>query len=168
MATALTQDIRVKFGCVYTNALDLTTTDDSLAKQYKWTTTNGTGTDQADQLWHDTRTLAAGATDNLDLAGGVTNAFGTTMTFAKVKGVFIKNNSTTSGEYFTVGNATAPVQLWFGATTGTELLQHDACTLHVNNKSGWTVTAATGDTLKIVNSGTASNTYDIIIWGTSA
>ena len=47
MATTLTQDIRILISSLYTDALDLTTPNDALNKQYKWTTANGTGTDQA-------------------------------------------------------------------------------------------------------------------------
>jgi hypothetical protein len=41
---------------------------------------NGTGANQANQLFHDQRSLAAGASENLDLAGSLIDAFGRVIT----------------------------------------------------------------------------------------
>jgi len=67
------------------------------------TFTNGTGANQANNLYAATRTLNSAATETLDLAGSLANAFGDTITASQVKGVYIKNTSTTDS--LVVGDA---------------------------------------------------------------
>ncbi len=49
--------------------------------------TNGSGVDQADMIWTDTRTLAPSANEDIDLYGVLVNAFGDTIEL-KPKGMF--------------------------------------------------------------------------------
>lgn len=135
--------------------------------------TFGTGNNQVNQLWRDRRTLTAGAADNLDLAGGITNGFGVTATFAKVKEIKIHNRSANqtvpTTATLTVGNGSNPFIGWFGAGTHTEGIALDG-TMHKSNPlAGWTVTGGTGDNLKILNdAGALVAEYDIEIAGVSA
>src|SRR5688572_2620105 len=51
----------------------------------------GTGLNQSDKLFADqNRAITTGATDSLDLAGGLTDPLGVAVTFVKVKGIYIK------------------------------------------------------------------------------
>ncbi len=63
-----------------------------------------------DQLWHDKRTIAKSATDNIDLQGEA-NSFGHTVVFTSVSNVVLYNSTTaaTVATYFvaTTGNAQA-------------------------------------------------------------
>jgi hypothetical protein len=131
----------------------------------------GTSTGLADLLFFDTRSLGASATEDLDLAGGLTDAFGATLTFVKIKGIYVKaaaaNNVANS---LIVGNATAPFIGPFGAAGASEIyLPPGGFLFLVHPTTGWTVTATTGDDLKMTNSaGTNTISYDVVIWGTSA
>ena len=58
---------------------------------------NGTGANQADKVFTDTRTVTTGATDSLDLAGSLTDAFGATITLARVKAILVKAASGNGG-----------------------------------------------------------------------
>jgi hypothetical protein len=133
--------------------------------------TSGTGAGQADKVFSDRRTLAASATEDLDLAGVLLDAFGAAITFVRVKGIFISAAATNannvvvgaaaSNPWATLLNATGTLTLRPGATVG--------AMAGVTDGTGYTVTAATGDLLKVANSGAGTSvTYDIHIVGASA
>src|SRR5688572_14836683 len=86
---ALSTELSVRLAGTLTSSLDLSTPADALVHATKMILTSGTGANQADMMWHDTRTLGASASENLDLAGSLTNAFGTTQTFARIKMVLV-------------------------------------------------------------------------------
>jgi hypothetical protein len=132
---------------------------------------SGVAAGQADRVFSDRRTLAASATEDLDLAGALVDAFGATVTFARVKGLVIAaaagntNNvvlgNATSNAWATLLGATSTVTLRPGAFLALGTGAADAV--------GYAVTAGTGDLLKVANSGAGSSvTYDVHIIGASA
>ena len=130
---------------------------------------SGTGDYEGDILWADERTLATGATEDLDLFGILSTAFGATVSAVEVIAVAIaskRNASNTTN--LTVGAGTNPAQLWFGATTHSAIIQPEGRMVHCAPKSGWTITAGTGDILKILNAAGASHVYQIVIVARSA
>jgi len=154
-----------------TKALDLTTVSDPLAFRRAVSLTDGTAAGQADKVFHDRRTLAASAAEDLDLAGVLLDAFGAAITFARVKGLYISaaaanTNSVVVGaasatQWATLLNAAGTVTLRPGATFGAMAGVADA--------TAYAVAAGTGDLLKVANSaGSTSVTYDIVIVGASA
>ena len=166
MATSLSVTLTFKIAHDYTNALDLSTPKDDFDLTLSDTLSNGTGNDQVDVVWHDQRTLAT-TSENLDLAGSLTSAFGSTVTFAKVKGICIKNMSTTTTQIVTVGGAAATQFInWVGDSSDTVKVGPDGILFLWSPMDGYAVTAGTGDLLKIATS--ANITYDIWIIGTSA
>ena len=99
-----------------------------------------------------------------DLAGGITNVFGQTITMVGVIAVFLKNSGAAA---MTMGNHANAVQLFFGATTHTAIVQPGQFLFVTNdNATDWPVTAGTGDTLQIA--GTNGDSYDLIVIGRSA
>ena len=127
----------------------------------------GTGAEQSDLVFGpDKRTLAGGANESLDLnGGGLTDIFGNALNFAKVRGLVIQNLSAT--KTFTIGNDASPF-VFLGAGTHTVVLPPNGFLLLVNQETGWTVTAGTGDKLKVANDAGAAADYLIYILGTSA
>ncbi len=167
MATSLTTDLTLKLGALLTNPLDLSTTRDPVNQDWSDALAEGTGSDQADVLWHDTRTLA-GTSEDLDLAASLTDAFGTSVTFVNVKLIAIRNNSTTTTESLAIGGAAATQFInWVGDATDIVNLGPSGIFLLWDPIDGYPVTAGTGDLLKI-DSGADTFSYDIIIVGTSA
>lgn len=57
---------------------------------------NGTGSDQANQVYADTSTIGAAATVNYDLVASIDDVFGDQMSFTIIKGIIFKNTSTTA------------------------------------------------------------------------
>ncbi|MHC5259905.1 hypothetical protein ACYSUO_18665 [Streptomyces sp. UC4497] len=151
-------------------ALDLTTARDGLAFRRAVQLNDGTGAGKADRVFHDRRTLAASATEDLDLAGVLLDAFGATITFVRVKGLFISaaaantNNvvvGAATNAWATLLSATGTLTLRPGASVGAMAGPADT--------TAYAVTAGTADLLKIANSGAGSTvSYDIVIVGSSA
>jgi hypothetical protein len=127
----------------------------------------GTAAGQADIVFCDTRSLATNTSESLDLAGGVTDVFGVTRTFVKVKALRIKAASTNTTT-LVIGNGTNPFVGPFGSGSHTLSLAPGAEILLSNPVDGWTVTAGTGDILKITNPAGATASFDLDIAGTSA
>lgn len=167
----LTSDFGVSVSGLLTKAGDLSTPSDDL----RWTRgvhlDTGTGAGKADLRFTDTRTLLASATEDLDLAGVLLDAFGAALTFVRIKGLFISasaantNNvvvgAAASNAWATLLNATGTITLRPGDTF--------AAMSGAAQTTAWAVTAGTGDLLKVANSAAGSSvSYDIVIVGASA
>lgn len=166
-ANTLTSRVSLAVQANFAKSGALSTPQDVLTKSIIQNFTNGTGSGQADQIFRDQRTLADGATENLDLAGVLTDPFGVTLTFAKVKVIIIQNLSTT--QTLTLGGAaTAQFINWVGGATYTVNIPPGGFFAIAAPIAGFAVTATTGDLLKVLNSAGASCIYNIVIIGTSA
>jgi len=165
---AVTARIQVGIKVDHTGTMDLSTPKDPLNYSLSKTFANGTGADEVDTVFHDTRTLTTGASENLDLAGSLTDGFGSTITFAIVKAIFIYNKST--ARILTVGGAASNQFInWVGDTTDVIKIRPGGFVLLVTpDATGYAVTAGTGDLLKILNDAGSSCDYDIVILGVSA
>jgi len=166
----LTADIQLSVTGKHTGALDLGTATFPFTLTSSFSLHSGTGAGQADRVFTDTRTLAASATENLDLAGVLTDAFGVTLTFVTIKAVIIRAAA--------ANNAANAVQVTRPASNGVPFLMAagDGISLAPGYTFAWfgsgagvTVTPATGDLITVTNSaGTNSVNYDVVIIGTSA
>lgn len=168
---ALTSSLSIAATAELSSALDLTTGRAPLQVRKAVTLASGTGVGKADKVFSDRRTLAASASEDLDLAGVLLDAFGATITFARIKGLIVSaaagntNNvvigAAAATPWATLLGATHTLTLRPGATVGLFAGAADAV--------GYAVTAGTGDLLKVANSaaGTAV-TYDVVIIGVSA
>ncbi len=154
-----------------TNTLDLGSASATLAKSYVAQLADGTAAGQANRLFQDTRTLAASANEDLDLAGTLVDALGATLTFARVKGLVIAASAANTNNVI-VGNATTNGFIsWVGAATHTVTLRPGAVLALMAGTAdvtGYAVTATTADLLRVANSAAGTPvSYDIMIIGTS-
>jgi hypothetical protein len=181
MSKTLATGLSLTLTANYANSSDLTgaaDVSDQLSKTLSDTLATGTAIDCADRIYRATRTLAATTGEDLDLAGSLTDAFGATLTFARIKGILIKLNTTTAGYTLEVGGtvnqtgATATTNqfaTWVGAAAHRIIVRADGIYfLWAPDVTAYAVTAGTGDLLKIYNPNAASITYDIILIGASA
>jgi len=131
---------------------------------------NGTGANQANQVWGDTRALGNGANEELDLAGGLTNGLGATVTLAKVRLLAIKAAATNTDTLNVGGAAANGWATWVGDPTDViKVRPGGILVLAAPDATGYAVTAGTGDLLKITNAAAlATASYDILIIGTQA
>lgn len=131
----------------------------------------GTSDGQINMVWSDRIALAASQTTTLDLAGGLTDAYGHTLTFAVVKLIILRNRNTVQTDILRIGPAASNGWTGFWADASDRTLckggiagQPGIVVLY--DPYGITVTAGTGDNLAIIEAGGANTvTYDIFIAG---
>lgn len=170
MALTLSTDLNIRLAGTYTNPLDLSTPTDALVKTLHLILTSGTGANQADRMFHDQRTLTASATEDLDLAGSLTDPLsGATMTFARIKMLLVTAASANTNNVNVTRPASNGVPLFLAASDGIPVRPGGGFLWAASDATGVAVTAGTGDLLTFTNSaGSTSVTYDVIIIGASA
>lgn len=129
----------------------------------------GTAALQANQIFADTRTLAASATENLDLNGtALVMALSGPMTITRVKTIAIRAAAGNTNNV-TFGPAAANGFLGpFNAATDRIIIPPGGEFVITHPGAGWLVTAATNDLITLANSGAGTSvTYDILIIGSA-
>lgn len=171
----LTTDLRLSLRGVLTGVADYGTPTSAPDLTVAYSTTDGTGANQADIIWLDERTVATGASDDIDLAP-ITNAVGVSQTPVEIVGIIIINapkSGVANTTNLTVGVGTNPVTPAFlGGTTPTVGPIRPGGIFMIwnsENAAGYgAVTATTADILRVTNSAGASATYQIAFVGRSA
>lgn len=123
---------------------------------------DGTGASSANKVYQATRSLTAGA-DSIDLAGSLTDSYGSTAVFVRVKAVYIRNNGTAT---MTFGAGSNPWATMLNSTGTLKVPAGGFVLIATPDATGYTVTAGTGDLLNV--SGTGTETYDIAILGATS
>ena len=164
----LNTSLLLDLDATYTSPLDLSTTINTLGFTRQFNLATGTGAGQADKIWHDERTLTASSVEDLDLAGSLVDAFGTTLTFARVKGVVVYANPANTNNVV-LGNVTNGIVAWFGAATHTISVRPGGVfAILATDATTYTVTPGTADLLHVANSGAGTSvTYDVVVVGSS-
>ena len=152
----------------------------ALARKYLASLDPGTLAGQGDRVFWDTRTLAASATENLDLAGGaLLDPFGNVLTFARIKGLVVAAAGVVGppavpnvNDVLVGGDVVNTFFGMFGAETDAVRIRPGTTFAMICDEAdvtGYVVTPATGDLLKLTNGGAGTSvTFDVIIIGTSA
>lgn len=168
---SLTSLLSMAVDAQQSSALDLGSASFPVKTRRSVSLVSGTGAGHADLIFSDRRTLAASATEDLDLAGVLTDAFGATITFARIKGLYVAAAAGNTNSVV-VGNASSNGWATLLSATGTVTLRPGASFMAmagVADAVGYAATASTGDLLKIANSSSGTPvTYDIVIVGVSA
>jgi hypothetical protein len=128
----------------------------------------GTGSGRCDLIVVETRTLAAGVNESLNLYdGSLIGIDGLPAPFRKLKGLFVWVSSDGDAAGVTIGSAgTNPHALFFGAATHTWTIFPGGPGLSGGNPAGVTVDA-THNALKVLNNGAVAVTYGVALAGTS-
>jgi hypothetical protein len=150
-----------------TGDTDLQNVTAVLAQAFSVGLTEGTGANQANQIFADTRTLSASASEDLDLAGALTNALGASVVFTKIKAIIISASAANTNNVV-VGNTSANgfTGPFGGATHTIQVRPGGFAAFACADATAWAVAAGTGDLLKIANSaGATAVTYSIILIG---
>jgi hypothetical protein len=158
----------LQFTSNLTSSLDLSTVSSPLTYSKQFTFTQGSGLNASDRIWHDNRTLSASNADSLDLAGVLTDPFGATISFVRVKGLLVYANTSNTNNLL-VGAGTNSFSSWMTGTTPTVVVKPGGLLfVMAPDAVGYTVTAGTADILTITNSaGGTSVNYDIVVMGAS-
>jgi hypothetical protein len=149
-----------------TNAKDLVTPQADLVEKIEQSFSDGTGADQAQVIFSDTRTLAGSTNESLDLAGGLPHALGGTITFSAIKAIIVKARDTNTGNLRVGAGVANAFQGFFGASAIGNLVTPDGLLVLIDpSATGQAVTGGTGDLLRIENLSAGSSDYDIYIIG---
>lgn len=164
---SLTAAIKLTVAATLTGANDLGTPEQTVNYTKTFNLTDGAGANKAESMFSDQRTLAASATENLDLAGVLLDAFGNAITFNKVKAIIIAAAAGNTNDVVVGGHATAAFSAPFGDVTDkVNVKPGGLLVLMAPDANGYAVTATTADMLTVTNSaGTTGVTYDVIIIG---
>ena len=166
---SLTSIISTKYNLHQVGLNDLGSILFDVNKQYTDTMATGTGDNQADLAFADTRTLAASATEDLDLAGSLVDALGDTLTFVDVKAIYIRAAAANTNNVEVTPAAANGFEGPFADAIDQVDIPPGGSFQVTAPVDGWAVTAGTGDLITITNSGAGTGvTYDVIIVGTSA
>ena len=166
---AVTASLRVNFDATQTGANDLGALTFQPKLNKLVSLASGVSAGQADVIWADTRTIAASSTDDMDLAGALTSAFGASIAMAKIVAVIVQAATTNTNDVV-IGAGTNAVGL-FGGTNGTVSVKPGGIFVlaapAVAGQAG--VTAGTADILRAANSGAGTSVeFSIIVVGRSA
>jgi hypothetical protein len=169
----LVASLLVQATATQSETLDLGGRSSNMSKTYRTALTDGIVAGKADRVFHDTRTLVASATENLDLAGGVLfDPLGTALTFVKVKGLIVAAAVGNTNDVLVGGDVTNTFfGMFIDETDGVRVRPGGVFAMFTGaaDASGYPVVAATGDLLKITNGGAGTPvTFDVIVIGTSA
>lgn len=137
--------------------------------------TDGTTASQADIFFADERTVSSNSNDDIDLAGSLSDAFGTTVAAAEMVALMIVNapiSGSANTTDLTIGAAAS--NPWEGVLGGTDptigpLKPGAVLFLGAGDAAGLgAVTAGSADVLRVANSTGAAATYQIAFLARSA
>jgi hypothetical protein len=163
LAAVITHGIRATLS----GSPDVGATSHRIDDSVSTTLSNGTGAGQANALFADTRTLAASGTEDLDLAGGLTDALGTALTFTAIKAIRVRAAAgNTNNVVITRPASNGFAGPFLAAGDGISVPPGGAALFERSDAAGWAVTAGTADLLTITNSGAGTGvTYTIELIG---
>lgn len=166
---AVTGTVKVAVDLIETQAGDLEAASVRTVREFPWTVASGTGAGQANVLWSDTRTLAASATEDLDLSGTLAGVLTGSKVFAKIKAVIVQAAAANVNDVQVTRKATTGAALFMADGDGIALGPGQVFAWFDPTGAGKTITDTTDDVLTFTNSaGTTGVTYTIIVLGTSA
>lgn len=141
------------------------TSKNSIDIDFLKTLANGTGLDSATKAYYGSRSISASGTDVLNLTATLLDAFGATLSFTKIRGVFIKPALANAGT-ISMGGGTNPVVGLLNATTDKINVAPGGFFMAVNpSAAGYTVTPSTADKITITNNVASVVNYEILIVG---
>lgn len=164
---ALSATIKAMLTAVQTVSGDLGSGDFRLNMSMLQSFVDGVAAGQVNRMFSDSRTLSASASENLDLAGGgLVDAFGAALTFARVKLIFVKAAAGNTNNVVLSRPASNGVPFLDAAADAHSIAPGGGILLFRPDATGWVVTAGTGDLITLANSaGGTSVSYDIAILG---
>lgn len=171
MATSLTSTARSSVNWNLSDVLAVigdTQNNNSFA--YSKQFANGTGANQADRVIVKNGTIAGGGNTTFDLAGSLTDFFGNVITLVRVKVLYFELTTGTTASDVSLGGDANPWATWLGAVTDKVKVRNGgSLCLVAPDAAAYTVTAGTGDILKVTNNDGANvATYKLVIIGASA
>jgi hypothetical protein len=129
---------------------------------------SGTGAEQSDLAYFDTRSIVASGDDNIDLNSDLKSPIGEKLNFARITAIMIKAKSTNGDDIiYSPGPSMGFVGPFPDATSSIKISPGETF-LVTSTNLGWIVVPASGHFIKIANSNsTGAASYDLVIIGRS-
>lgn len=148
------------------NALDVVTPQADIVRKFEFDFDDGTGADQAQAFFSDSRTLAGSASESLDLAGGLASPLGGSITLTAAKILVVKAAAANTGNLRVGADVANAFEGWFGASAIGVLVPPGGILVLVDRSAtGQAVTGGTADLLRVENLSAGSSDYEIFIAG---
>lgn len=165
----LAAELRVRWD--YRDGTTLPAAVTASTKRFFQSLTQGTAAGNGNRFFINQYTIAGAARQTLDLVGGITDAFGNTLSFTKVKGIWIEHLDTTAGGPVLVGGGTDGAGTnafvnWI-VTAATEVRVRNPGLMFFACDDATSYAASAGsDILGILNEhATVDATVLVILWG---
>jgi len=130
---------------------------------------NGTGANQAEIVWSDSRTIAANSQDILDFQAGLADERGP-VEFTAIKAIYIRNTGTVPLSWLSLSDpedwGSGPLQA--SESEGLQIAAGGVMLLTNPSAAGWIVESGDEQIQFINPSSTTAATYDIILIGEGA
>ncbi len=133
---------------------------------------DGDGDNEAQDQFNVHGTVLPNDDDAYDLAGGVTDEFGDTLTFATIKEIMLVNLATEVGHDLVLGAGGHPTggalatSIFDGDVGGGNRIKAGGYLVLGAPLTGYAVTGGSADILRVYNAGSVAIEYDLIIKGT--
>lgn len=167
MAVTVTSTLRVGFNSTISNSVGLAAGQGAIDETTILNLASGVGADQADRVFSE-RDKAISGNYDVDLAGVLTDLFGSVITFARVKALYVKAAAANTGNVI-MGAAGATI--WFGpfgANTHTLVIRPgQVVLLAAPDATAWPVGAGATDLLRFAPS-SGTQTFSWAVLGASA
>lgn len=173
---ALSATVKASIAATQTRVLDIASGSAAFNPASSISYSDGAGANQANLIWSDTRTIAASGTDEIDLTGlvnspqvAMTDVYGQTVTFARVKAIYVAAASGNTNNVNVVRPASNGFALFLAAGDGLALAPGDVFMWASPTAAGKAVTGGSADLLHLINSaGSTTVTYTIVIIGAAS
>jgi hypothetical protein len=147
----------------HTKTIGNSSLNETLPDVFLWTHANGTNALQMNALVSKTTTLAAGATNTINLAAAV-DGFGDSINFSTVRFIAVTASNGNDNAVYLGGAASDPFSALFGSASESVAIKPGGIAMFsAPYTTGYTVGTSTN--LQVRNSGTNSATYFIYIGG---
>jgi len=173
----LATTMRMELRGTATNVADLTTGGTApnavLLGQFIAAFTDGTGSGAANQIYADTNSIVAGATNTYDLVANIDDIYGDQMSFTRIKAIYFRNTSTTASVLHLGGGSNGAGLNAFDtfvtstADDGSEVIivrAGGAVMLWCPDATGYVCTAGS-DILAVIETSTLAGSYDLVVVG---
>jgi hypothetical protein len=137
---------------------------------YNCSLANGTAADQCNLQYINTLALVASTPQALNLQS-LTDVYGNSLSFSKIRQIIINMKSTTDGQTLTLGYGTTTANAWTSLVSNPGTITLQAATTNNNavfvltapNTTGWAV--GSSNRLLQFDPGSATFNVDVLIWG---
>lgn len=172
MADTLTAHIEAALSLVFTKDLAIKDVPDKPSLNIALDFTDGTGAGAVNKYLVANYTPAGSGTQDVDLAGGSTDRFGSAITFARLKAIIVESNDASSeGTHLLMGAGSNPIVTPWG-TSGDQIRIRAGGFLLLgvgsDDATGYAVTAATADILRFTNEGAGAADFNLGLLGCAA